>query len=171
MAFELIILRLVHILGGIFWVGSALFTTFFLIPALGTIGPAAGQVMGALQKRRFMTVMPIVTLLTILSGVRLMWISSAGFSGAYFTTAGGRTYASGGLAAILSFLLGIIVIRPAMTNAARLGAALAAAADDAARAALSAQTQALRQRGALASAVATVLIIVAAVAMAIARYV
>ena len=72
MSTELVVLRLVHILGGIFWLGSGLFTTFFLIPALGRAGPAAaGPVMGALQQRRLFTVLPVVALLTILSGVRL----------------------------------------------------------------------------------------------------
>ena len=32
---ELIVLRLVHILGGMIWVGTGIFNTFFLLPALG----------------------------------------------------------------------------------------------------------------------------------------
>ena len=33
---ELLVLRLVHVLGGIFWVGSALFMAIFLFPALAS---------------------------------------------------------------------------------------------------------------------------------------
>ena len=104
MTAELLLLRLVHILGGIFWVGSGLFTTFFLIPALGRTGPAAaGPVMGALQQRRLFTVLPTVAVLTILSGIRLLQITSAGFSGAYLATLTGRTFLWSGLAAIAAF--------------------------------------------------------------------
>ena len=49
---EMLILRVVHVLGGIFWVGSALFMAFMLMPALASAGPAAGAVMGAMQRRR-----------------------------------------------------------------------------------------------------------------------
>ena len=38
---EILVLRLVHVLGGMFWVGSGLFSTFFLLPALAGAGPAA----------------------------------------------------------------------------------------------------------------------------------
>ena len=31
---ELLTLRVIHIVGGIFWVGSMLYTTFFLAPAV-----------------------------------------------------------------------------------------------------------------------------------------
>ncbi|HYU52076.1 MAG TPA: hypothetical protein VEK37_03995, partial [Gemmatimonadaceae bacterium] len=70
---ELLILRLIHILTAIMWVGSSIFTTFFLAPALASTPAVLGQVMAGLQKRRIMTVMPIVATLTILSGVRLLW--------------------------------------------------------------------------------------------------
>ena len=81
---ELIVLRLIHVLGGIFWVGSALFTAIYLVPSLAQAGPAAGQVMGALQRRRLFIVLPTVAVLTVLSGIRLMQLTSDGFSAAYF---------------------------------------------------------------------------------------
>ena len=49
---ELLVLRVVRVLGAIFWLGSGLFTTLFLIPAPAQAGPAAAPVMGALQGRR-----------------------------------------------------------------------------------------------------------------------
>lgn len=44
---ELLILRIVHVLSGTFWVGSMLFTMIFLFPSLQEAGPAAGSVMAA----------------------------------------------------------------------------------------------------------------------------
>src|SRR5687767_4768281 len=114
MATELIVLRIIHILGGIFWLGSGLFTAFFLIPALGRLGPAsAGPVMGALQQRRLFTILPVIAVLTILSGIRLLQIASAGFSAQYFDSRTGQTFLWSGVAAIIAFLLSVLVSRPA----------------------------------------------------------
>ena len=46
---ELLTLRVIHILGGIFWVGSMLYATFFLAPALRSSPQVAGQVMAGFR--------------------------------------------------------------------------------------------------------------------------
>lgn len=167
---ELLILRLVHVLGGLFWVGSGLFTTFYLMPALATAGPAAGQVMAGLQKRRLFTVLPIIALLTILSGLRLMWITSAGFSSAYLNSSTGRTLIVGGAAAIVAFVLSLLVARPAAVRSASLGASLAGMPEGEPRAAVARELAALRRRTTIASHTAVALLLLAAAAMAVARY-
>jgi uncharacterized membrane protein len=168
MAVELLVLRLVHILGGIFWVGAGLFTTFFLAPALKAAGPAAaGAVMGNMQKRRLFQVMPIVALLTILSGARLMWIVSAG-NPHWFTHRVGHTYAVSGTLAILALLLGVIVVRPAMARAGTLSQSMAS--DGASKDLIAAEMAKVQKRAMLSSSVATVFIVLAAAGMAIARY-
>jgi uncharacterized membrane protein len=167
---ELLVLRLVHILGGIFWLGSGLFTTFFLIPALGRVGPSAvGPVMGALQQRKFFTVLPIVALLTILSGLRLFQIVSAGFAPAYMGSRTGQTFLWSGIAAVAAFLLSLLVARPAMLRAGQLGASMASLPDEQ-RPGRVAELEKLRRRSGLASISATVLLISAAAGMAVARY-
>ena len=170
MTTELLVLRLVHILCGMFWIGSGVFTSVFLMPALAQVGPAAGPVMTGLQKRHLFTVLPIVAVLTILSGVRLMWLTSAGFSPAYLASAPGRTYAASGAAAILGFLLSLVVARPAALRAARLGGTLAATPDHAARAALTRDLGRLRRLSARASVAAVSLVVLSAAGMAVARY-
>lgn len=167
---EILVLRLVHILGGIFWVGSGLFTSFFLIPALAQSGAAAGQVMVALQQRRLFTVLPTVAVLTIVSGLRLMWITSGGFSPAYFGTTVARTYALSGAAAILAFLVSIVLARPAAVRAATLGRTLATTTDSAAKSALTAEMESARRRGAVASTASIALLVFSAAGMAVARY-
>jgi hypothetical protein len=69
---EVLILRLVHILSGIIWVGSGTYTSFFLVPALSSSPAVMGQVMAGLQRRRIFLVLQIVAALTILSGLRLL---------------------------------------------------------------------------------------------------
>lgn len=166
---ELLVLRLVHILGGIFWLGSGLFTTFFLIPALGRAGPAAGPVMGALQQRRLFTVLPVVAILTLVSGVRLFQIVSGGFAPAYVSSRMGQTFLWSGVAAIAAFLLSLIVARPAMVRAGELGASMSSVPDEQ-RAERAVEIERLRRRSGLASLAAMVLLIGAAAGMAVARY-
>ncbi|MBA3260034.1 MAG: hypothetical protein H0T68_11295 [Gemmatimonadales bacterium] len=167
---ELLVLRLVHVLGGIFWVGSGLFTTLFLVPVLASSGATAGQVMAGLQQRRLFSVLPTVAFLTILSGLRLMWLTSAGFSAAYFAAPSGLTYAVSGLAATVAFVLALLVVRPAAVRSASLAASLAAA-DETRRAELTAELGSLRRRGAIGSTVVIVLLVLGAAGMAVARYV
>lgn len=168
---ELLLLRLLHILGGILWLGSGLFTTFFLIPALGRLGPgAAGPVMGALQQQRLFSVLPAVAVVTLLSGLRLLHLVSAGFSNAYLETTMGRTFLWSGVAAVLAFALSLMVARPAALRAGTLGAGLASLPETE-RAGRAAEVERLRRRSGAASAIATSLLVGAAAGMAIARYV
>jgi uncharacterized membrane protein len=169
MTAELLILRLIHVLGAIFWVGSALFNTIFLLPALATVGPAAGQIMGGLQRRRLFDILPIVGILTVLSGLRLMWITSTGFSDAYVASASGRTFMYSGGAAIVAVIIGLGFARPAAGRAARLGASLASAPEHE-RGALGAELARLRRRAGITSNIATALIVLAAAGMSVARY-
>jgi uncharacterized membrane protein len=167
---ELLTLRTIHILGGIFWVGSMIFSTFFLAPAIRSSPAVAGQVMAGLTKRRLFTILPIVALLTIASGIRLLWIVSAGFSDSYLATSMGRAFSVGAGAAIVAFLLSLLVSRPGFVRMGRLGASLAATADEGARQEITMEMQRLSRRVAIANALVVVLLLSTAVLMAIARY-
>jgi uncharacterized membrane protein len=167
---EIIVLRLVHILTAIAWVGSGIFTSVFLIPALSSSPAVMGQVVAGLQRRRYFVVVPIVAGLTILSGVRLLWIASAGFDSGYFATGSGRTFGFSGVAALISFVLLVGVARPAAVRAGGISATLTAAPETE-RERLVAELDRLRRRGATATMVALGFGILAASGMAIARYV
>lgn len=167
---ELIVLRFVHIVGGVFWVGTGLFTSLFLVPALAKAGPAAGQVMVALQQRRLFTVLPVVALLTIVSGIRLMWIVSGGFSATYMDSRMGQMLMWSATAATIAFVMSLVISRPAAVRSATLAQSLGSAANDAERQRIQAELETLRKRGAVAGVAGVVLAIVAAGGMAVARY-
>ena len=167
---EILVLRLVHVLGGTFWVGSALFSGLFLVPALASAGPAAAQVMGGLRQRRLFTVLPVVAVLTILSGLRLMWLTSGGFAPAYFMSPGGGVFAISGGAAVAAFALTLLVSRPTSARAMALGASIDAA-DESSRAKLMAERERLRKRSAVSAQIGMYLLILGAAGMAVARYV
>jgi uncharacterized membrane protein len=168
---EFLVLRLIHILTGIFWIGGGLYTFLFLGPALASRPAVMGQVMAALQKRKLFTAQQIAAGLAILSGLRLLMIDSGGFSGSYFATGPGRTFAIAGVFALLAAVFNFGVVRPTMERAVATAASLAAAADAAEKARLTLQLDRLRKRGAIAGMLTVTFGILAASGMAVARYV
>lgn len=171
MPLELLVLRLLHVVLGAFWIGAGLVSTLFLIPALSNDGRLMGEVMARLERRGYFTALAIVGLVTILTGFRLLWIVSDGLGADYFARATGQVYAAGAVAAVVGFLLAMFVSRPAAARTAQLMPQRASAASDAERARIDEDLTRLRRRGSRASAIAVALIAIATVTMAVARYV
>ncbi len=169
MDFTLIVFRILHIVLGVFWAGTLIFTAFFLIPSLREAGPDAAKVTAGLMKRKFLTVMPVVALITILSGLWLYSKVSVGFQPEYMRSKPGMAIGIGGLSAIVAFLIGVTVVRPSMLKAIALsqGAASASPPDKEARLA---EAAALRVRAGKAGVVVALLLILTAGTMAIARF-
>jgi hypothetical protein len=167
---EILILRLVHIVGGIVWVGTGVFIGVFLSPVLARVGPAAGPVMAGLQARRMMVFIPVVSLLTIFSGLRLMWLVSGGFSAGYFATASGAGYAAAGGLAILTWVLGFAISRPLGERMGALTGEIARAPDDAAKAPLARELATVQRRMGVIGTIITVMLLASAAGMAVARY-
>jgi len=166
---ELLVLRVIHVVGAVLWVGTALFVSFFLLPAMGAAGPAAAPVMGALNKRRLFVIVPTVAVITMLVGLRLLWLISDGYSAAYFATRSGMTYATGTVVSIVAFTIFLTVNRPALGKMGPLQQQMAQVSE-AERATLMAQLNALRARTAAASQAIAFLLLLATVTMAVGRY-
>jgi hypothetical protein len=168
---ELLLLRVVHILCGMFWVGHSLFTVLFLTPVLMRAGQStAATVMAGLKARQLYTVLPTIGVLTIASGARLMWITSGGFSRTYFTLPMGRMLAWGALFGIAAFCVSLLVVRPASSRALRLAAMLDAPGLANDHETISARLARARVLTVRASATAMVLVVLSAMGMAAARY-
>jgi hypothetical protein len=170
MAFLIALLRLIHIVAGILWVGFAAFLPFYLVPALAETGPEAGKIMGALQRRGLMTALPALAGLNMLAGLGLFWAVSSG-SAEYFRTPMSHTLILGALFAIAAFVLGMRVARPSMLRADAIMQSLSPAALPEERARTLADAEKLRQRGSRAAGWAAGLLILASACMAVARYV
>lgn len=156
----LIVVRLVHIVLGALWVGVMVFSTFVLTPALAEAGPDAGKVMAALQRRRLLTMMPIIALATVISGGWLVQRVYGGMPG-LLASRGGLAFAIGAAAALVAFLLGILGMRPAMVRAAALAPDAPGNREEIER---------LRARAAAMGRLAAVLLLLAISAMAVGRY-
>lgn len=165
----MILLRLVHITLGVFWAGTIFFLVLFLGPSVRQVGPDGAKVMQAIAQRRFLDVMPIVAGLTILTGLILYWQLSGGLAAGWVTSPFGISLTVGGVASILAFGVGVFVMRAATLRAGRLAAGLAAMPEPD-REEAQAHIQRLRQRAASSARVVAVLLLIAVVTMAVARY-
>lgn len=150
------------------WVGFVLFMALFLAPALQGLGPTAGQVMGALQKRKIMVIIPLIAVLTMLSGLRLMMIASSNFGAGYFRSPMGQTFAGAGLLAILAFVVGIIVNRPTMMKMGTLQQSMTS--DPVSKERIVEEVKRLQRRLATYSWIVATMLLFAAIGMSIARY-
>lgn len=165
----LLVARVLHVALGVFWGGVVVFNAAFLGPSMAEAGPEGAKVAGGLMRRRFLDVLPTTAILTILSGVYLLWRVSAGFVPGYMGSRAGIAYSVGMLASVVALGVGLGMLRPAMLQAAALSQSAGQAAPEA-RPAMLAEAQALRGRAGRAGRVVAWLIGVAVVTMAVARY-
>ena len=164
-------LRLVHVVCGVLWVGFAVFTGLLLMPAIQESGPDGAKVVAALQRRGVMTIMPALAVLTLISGIWLYARDSAGWQPVFLTSAVGMTFGLGGVAALAAFAVGMTVMRPATLRATALAQGMAAVTSAQERDQRTAELQRLRARAAGAGRMVGLLLLVAAAAMAVARFV
>lgn len=165
------LLRIVHVLAGAIWVGAVVFLSVFLIPSIRAVGPAGAPVMEQLGRvRRVPLWMMGATFLTLLSGFTLYWRVSGGFNSAWMASGPGRVFGLGGLLALVAAVVGITVNSPAGRRMGEFSATLQAAKrpPTAAEAAEMQRLQARLQRGGVWG---MWLVVLATVAMAVARYV
>ena len=105
----LLVVRLVHVFGGVLWVGGALIMNFFIGPTIGATAQAGKQFAGYLMtSTRFVAVMSSAAGLTILAGGFLFWRDSQGFTSLWLRAGSGIGYSIGGAAGLIGFVFGII---------------------------------------------------------------
>jgi len=161
-------LRLVHIVAGTVWVGSAVFAALFLFPTARVVGPDARGFMERLRQRMG-PALGIAMLLTVIPGFIMYGRLSAGFNRAWVTSRPGLALAAGALAALVAVIIGVAVNAPAGAKLAalRTGFETQGGSPTPEQAAQVAALQARVERGAQ---LAAVLLVIAAGAMAVARY-
>lgn len=161
-------LRLVHILAGVFWVGAVVFVAAFLLPAARRAGPDGRRFLGGLM-RRTGPVFGIAMLLTVISGLVMYGRLSAGFNRAWVTSRPGLALATGALAAVLAAVVGSAVDRPVRVRIAALSQSVegqgGVPTPEQAR-----ELAALQGRIERGAWIVAALLVIAAGAMAVARY-
>src|SRR5262249_4594166 len=113
---------------GISWAGTVIFVAFFLDPAVKSAGPDGTKFMQQLVKtNRFPVVIMLLAIVTILAGSLLIWKVSAGLQSVWLSTRNGQVLTAGAVVAIVAFLIGFFVSRPASFRIAKIGKAVASA--------------------------------------------
>jgi uncharacterized membrane protein len=166
-----LVLRLIHIVCGVYWAGTLMFAATLLQPSVADVGPDGGKVMQALLRRRFLEYIPIMAALTILSGIELLRRVSGGFSASFFGTTAGMTLSTGALAALIAFTIGMSVVRPSAKRAGPLAQQAQQLPEGPERDAAMAQVQRLRQRMKTGGRMVAALLLIAVIGMAAFRYV
>jgi len=164
-----LLLRLVHILAGIFWVGAIFLIAGFLLPTIRATGREGGRfIQHLMQQRRLPIFLAIAMLLTVLSGFTLYGRLVSATHGAWAGTPPGIAYGVGGLASILGALVGMLVSGSAARRMAAIGQR--AAQEGGPSAEQQAEIGRLQGRMLLGSRLVAGFLAVAAGAMAVARY-
>ena len=166
----LIFLRIIHVGSAMTWFGGAIVSSFFLQPTVAALGVAGQPFMEHLMNRRKLgVVFPIVGALTVLSGAVLYWRDSGGLQLTWITTPTGLAFTVGGLAAIIAFVGGGILIGPGIAEQTAVRGELAAG-DGVPTAAQQERLDRADRRLTLAGRVDLPLLLLAGLTMAVARY-
>jgi uncharacterized membrane protein len=159
-----IVLRLIHILGGIFWVGAMILLAGFLIPTVRATGREGGRFMQTLmQQQRLQFYLGLAAALTVLSGITMYARLAAATHGAWAGSRPGIAYGVGAAAAILAAAAGGGISGSAGRKMLAIGTAAPSAEQQA-------ELGRLQGRMALGARVAAGLLVIAASAMAVGRY-
>jgi uncharacterized membrane protein len=167
----MVFLRIVHIVTGVIWVGSLFVVVVFVQPSAATLGPAGAPFMSELRRRRFVDVVFVAALFTVVAGSLLYWHdwrmypSFGGWIGSSF----GTWLTVGAVLAIAGLGVAGLVTRPTIVRLVSLGKQVAASGG-APTPETAARIGALQRRLVVAERVSFSLVLLAVVAMASARY-
>jgi hypothetical protein len=163
--------RALHVLLAAAWLGTTAFIYLFLSPALEELGPASATLMAAMGRRGIDALMASVGGLTVLTGIWLYWRFTGGFDPAASATMSARVFGMGGVAGILSLIVGGAVVGRTARKMTALAAKAGATTDVAQRTAIAAEIVPLKRRLSVWGKTVLALQVVALVCMAIGHYV
>jgi uncharacterized membrane protein len=159
------LLRIIHIVAGVFWVGGTLIMTFFIGPTIGAIGEPGQKFIGHLMNNlKFSNRMSAAAGSTILAGFILFGLDArAGASWVRSSFATGLSI--GAVFALIGFAFGIMIGRTTKAMA-QLGAQMQGKPSPAQLA----QMQTIQKQQATYSRISAITLVLAVIFMAIARY-
>jgi uncharacterized membrane protein len=159
------LLRIIHIVAGVLWVGGTLIMTFFIVPTVGATAEAGQKFVGHLMNNlKFSNRMSAAAGSTILAGLILFGLDArAGATWLRSSFAMGLSI--GAVFAVVGFISGIMIGRTTK-EMAQLGAQM----QERPTPDQLTQMQVIRKRQATFSTISATTLLLAVVFMAIARY-
>jgi hypothetical protein len=167
----MVLLRIGHIGTGAIWVGSLFVVVVFVQPSAATLGPAGAPFMSELRRRRFVDVVFIDAVFTVVAGLFLYWhdLHTVASFGDWIGSSFGAALTVGALLAISGLGVAASVTRPTIVRLVSLGKQVAESGG-APPPETAARIGALQHRLVVAERVSFSLVLLAVVAMASARY-
>lgn len=168
---SMVFLRTVHIVTGVIWVGSLFVVVVFVQPSAATLGPAGVPFMSELRRRRFVDVVFVDAVFTVLAGAILYWHDWHTYPrfGDWIGSDFGVSLTVGALLAISGLGVAALVTRPTIGRLVSLGKQVAESGGTPTPE-TAAQIGVLQRRLVVAERVSFSLVLLAVVAMASARY-
>ena len=165
-----LVLRLMHIIGGVFWAGGTFLVAGYIEPTARASGPEGGKFMQRFAGQSgYSQAMGIAAIANVLAGLLLYWKDSGGLQLVWITTSAGLAFTVGGLAGIAAAVVGFGMSGRAAGQLAQVGKEIASAGGPPAPEKL-AQIQALQEKLRLGGRINVVLMIIALLGMSLARY-
>lgn len=168
---SMVFLRIVHITTGVIWVGSLFVVVVFVQPSAATLGPAGAPFMSELRRRRFVDVVFIDAVFTVIAGAFLYWHDWHLFQsfGDWLTSRFGGSLTIGMVSALIALGIGASITRPNVRRMLALGAQVAASGAPPTPE-VAAELGAIQHRLKILARVGLGLLLFAVVAMSVARY-
>lgn len=161
-----VFLRIVHIVAGVLWVGGAGLFFFYFEPAINKLGPDAEKVVDEIVNVRKVPIYFVtISTLTVVAGLILYWRDFGGISTSPF----GLALGLGGVAALIAWLGGNLLIPQTLGKLMAVGAEIKASAGPPPPELVS-RMHAIQERLRMIGLIDIVLLLFAVAAMASARY-
>jgi uncharacterized membrane protein len=118
----IVVLRLLHITGGVFWVGAVLVAVFFVEPTAKALGSNGSRFLAHLiARRRLADVMAVAAITAIGAGAVLYWLDSGGLHLAWITSPSGLAFTTGAVTAIAALAIAVFFLKPGYDRVAEIG--------------------------------------------------
>jgi len=167
----MVALRLIHIFGGVAWVGASFLMIGSIKPAVEALGQEGGKFMQSLLgPGRFSQYMGIMGIFTVVSGILLYIRASNSFSLGWITSGQGLVLTIGALAGLVAWIDGTFVIRPLQDRLKALGLEIQAADGPPSPEQIE-ELQGLQEKQARNATASTIMMMVALVGMSAAEYI
>lgn len=164
----MLVLRLLHILAGTFWVGATLVNAYFLLPSVRAVGASAAPVMmQVMQRRRLQLWLNVSMSVAILAGLGMFGIHESSAHGAFSRSRMGMVLLVGAVLAIAAAGVGGAIAQPAGRKLAAIGQR-AGSSPPAGN--VQAEVAALQARLSRGLNIMAILLLLSAATMAVARY-
>ena len=166
-----LILRPLHVLVAATWIGSGIFMSYVLMPAINEAGPAGGQIMLGLNRKGLVAFFGAIAGVTVVTGLYLYWRFTGGFDPEVSRSHAGLAFGVGGVCGVLAAIIGGSIVGRSSSKLVEVMTRAMTMPDGAEKAALLKSAAELRARIASSGHAVVALQVIALILMALGHYI